>query len=31
MNFADEDIVRTDLNNMIDVNGTNAPDGGKRP
>jgi len=25
--FADEGIVRTDLNNIIDVNGVNAPDG----
>ncbi|WP_207424961.1 glycoside hydrolase family 2 TIM barrel-domain containing protein [Pedobacter sp. SYSU D00535] len=25
--FADEGIMRTDLNNMIDVNGTNAADG----
>ncbi len=25
--FADEGIVRTDLNNIMDVNGTNGPDG----
>ena len=25
--FADEGLVRTDLNNIIDVNGVNAPDG----